>query len=44
MTGGAMNQGIVRFLVEGAKVDADGRIIKSEIEGDRAPLMKITRT
>jgi len=41
MTGGAMNQGIVRFLVEGAKVDADGRIIKSEIEGDRAPLMKL---
>ena len=41
MTGGAMNQGIVRFLVEGAKVDADGRIIKSEIENDRAPLMKL---
>ena len=40
MTGGATNQGIVRFLVEGAVVNPDGSITKSD-DADRAPLMKL---
>lgn len=39
-TSTSTNQGIVRFLTESAKVDADGKIIKGD-EHDRTPLMKV---
>lgn len=42
MTGGATNQGIVRYLTEGAKVGPTGRIVPGDpatAEGARAPLM-----
>ena len=39
-TGTGINQGVTRFLLEGASVDGEGRILKSEIENDRTPLMK----
>lgn len=42
MTGGATNQGIVRYLTEGARVGPDGRIVPGDPEtvtGSRAPLM-----
>lgn len=40
MTNGSVNQGITRYLVEGAQVGADGRIIPSADPNDRTPLMK----
>lgn len=42
MTGGATNQGIVRYLTTDAKVGPDGRIVPGDpetITGSRAPLM-----
>ncbi|WP_145978548.1 hypothetical protein [Granulicoccus phenolivorans] len=42
MTGGATNQGIVRYLTTDARVDPDGRIIPGDpatLTGARAPLM-----
>ena len=42
MTGGATNQGIVRYLTEDAKVSANGRIVPGDpkvLSGARAPLM-----
>lgn len=42
MTGGATNQGIVRYLTADAQVDKDGRIVPGDPEtltGSRAPLM-----
>lgn len=39
-TGTGTNQGTVRFLVEGAVVNPDGSITKSEIENDRTPIFK----
>lgn len=42
MTGGAMNQGIVRYLTTDAEVGPDGRIVPGDPEtlsGARAPLM-----
>ncbi len=45
MTNGSVNQGITRYLVEGAQVDeATGKIIPSADKGDRAPLMKLPET
>ncbi len=45
MTNGAVYQGITRYLVEGAKVDAKtGRVIPSEDTADRTPLMKLPET
>lgn len=44
MTNGAVYQGITRYLVEGADVDASGKIIPSAVAGDRAPLMKLPET
>ncbi|MEU0030664.1 hypothetical protein [Streptomyces sp. NPDC006335] len=43
MTGGATNQGIVRYLTTQAQVDADGRIVPSDesVAGQRAPLMAL---
>lgn len=44
MTGGATNQGIVRYLSADATVDADGRIVPGDPEtltGSRAPLMTL---
>ncbi|MER6520098.1 hypothetical protein ABT246_24990 [Streptomyces sp. NPDC001553] len=43
MTGGATNQGIVRYLTTQAKVDADGRITPGDesVAGQRAPLMAL---
>lgn len=38
-TATSINQGVVRFLVSGARVDRDGKIIKSTKDGDRTPLM-----
>lgn len=38
-TSGSTNQGIVRFLVEGATVEPDGRIIPGDLN-DKTPLMK----
>lgn len=40
MTGSAKNQGVVRFLTQGAQVNPDGSITRSDIEGDRTPLMQ----
>ena len=39
LTGGGTNQGTVRFLTEGAVVNPDGSITKSDVT-DRSPLMK----
>ncbi|MFK0244575.1 hypothetical protein ACIQUM_07740 [Amycolatopsis azurea] len=42
MTGGATNQGIVRYLTDGAVVNADGTIVPGDpatVTGSRAPLM-----
>lgn len=42
MTGGATNQGIVRYLTEDAQVGLDGRIVPGDpdtVTGSRAPLM-----
>lgn len=42
MTGGATNQGIVRYLTEDAQVSPDGRIVPGDptvLSGARAPLM-----
>ncbi len=45
MTNGAVYQGITRYMVEGARVDAaSGRIIQSDDVEDRAPLMKLSET
>ncbi|MFD7537472.1 hypothetical protein [Streptomyces sp. NPDC059819] len=43
MTGGATNQGIVRYLTTQARVDADGRIVPGDesVAGQRAPLMAL---
>lgn len=44
MTGGATNQGIVRYLTADAQVGADGRIVPGDPEtlsGSRAPLMTL---
>ncbi|MEV7953014.1 hypothetical protein [Streptomyces sp. NPDC088141] len=43
MTGGATNQGIVRYLTTQAQVDADGRIVPGDtsLAGQRAPLMTL---
>ncbi|MFE6939675.1 hypothetical protein [Streptomyces chartreusis] len=43
MTGGATNQGIVRYLTTQAQVDADGRIMPGDESGagQRAPLMAL---
>lgn len=43
MTNGAVYQGITRYMVEGAEVDEDGRIVPGESD-DRAPLMKMPET
>lgn len=40
MTSGGTNQGVVRYLVEGAEVAPDGSIVPSEDKNDRTPLMK----
>lgn len=39
MTSGSINQGVTRYLVEGAQVGEDGRIAPSS-KDDRTPLMK----
>lgn len=39
LTGSGKNQGIVRYLVEGASVTSDGRIIPSEDKHARAPIV-----
>lgn len=39
-TSTSVNQGVVRYLVESAKVNADGSIIKGD-ENDRTPLLKM---
>jgi hypothetical protein len=45
MTNGAVYQGITRYLVEGASVDAEtGKIVPSADPADRAPLMKLPAT
>ncbi|MGW2984289.1 hypothetical protein [Streptomyces goshikiensis] len=43
MTGGATNQGIVRYLTAHARVDAEGRIVPGDqsVAGQRAPLMAL---
>ncbi|MEU7320931.1 hypothetical protein ABZ682_10265 [Streptomyces griseoviridis] len=43
MTGGATNQGIVRYLTTQARVDTDGRIVPGDesVAGQRAPLMAL---
>ncbi|MFC9756698.1 hypothetical protein [Streptomyces sp. NPDC056921] len=43
MTGGATNQGIVRYLTTQAQVDNDGRIVPGDetVAGQRAPLMTL---
>ncbi|MCY0929621.1 hypothetical protein OTB20_26175 [Streptomyces sp. H27-H1] len=43
MTGGATNQGIVRYLTTQAQVDNDGRIVPGDksVAGQRAPLMAL---
>ncbi|MEW1629699.1 hypothetical protein AB0387_20215 [Streptomyces sp. NPDC089173] len=43
MTGGATNQGIVRYLTTQAQVDTDGRIVPGDesVAGQRAPLMAL---
>ncbi|MFD8609398.1 hypothetical protein [Streptomyces sp. NPDC059631] len=43
MTGGATNQGIVRYLTAQAQVEADGRIVPGDesVAGQRAPLMAL---
>ncbi|MDQ1031409.1 hypothetical protein QF035_008991 [Streptomyces umbrinus] len=43
MTGGATNQGIVRYLTTQAQVDADGRIVPGDesVAGQRAPLVAL---
>lgn len=38
MTSSGVNQGVTRYLVSGAQVNADGSIVPSD-KGDRAPLM-----
>lgn len=38
-TATSTNQGTLRYLVDGAKVDADGRIIPSEDKNDRCAIM-----
>lgn len=44
MTGGATNQGIVRYLTTQAQVDADGRIVPGDesVAGQRSPLMALS--
>lgn len=47
MTGGATNQGIVRYLTADAQVEAQGRIVPGDPEtltGARAPLMTLPET
>lgn len=45
MTNGAVYQGITRYLVDGASVDAEtGKITPSADLADRAPLMKLPQT
>lgn len=45
MTNGAVYQGVTRYLVEGAGIDAaTGKIIPSTDLADRAPLMKLPET
>ncbi|WP_061711884.1 hypothetical protein [Kocuria palustris] len=47
MTGGATNQGIVRYLTADAQVDEQGRIVPgdpSTLTGSRAPLMTLPET
>lgn len=39
VTAGSINQGITRYLVDSARVDADGRIIQGAVD-DRTALMK----
>ena len=39
MTGSAKNQGVVRFLTAGARINPDGSITASAVEDDRTPLM-----
>ncbi|MFF8914190.1 hypothetical protein ACF08M_12900 [Streptomyces sp. NPDC015032] len=43
MTGGATNQGIVRYLTTQAQIDSDGRIVPGDetAAGQRAPLMTL---
>ncbi|TLS46057.1 hypothetical protein FE633_10920 [Streptomyces montanus] len=43
MTGGATNQGIVRYLTTQAQIDGDGRIVPGDetVAGQRAPLMTL---
>ncbi|MFI5702550.1 hypothetical protein ACIA78_21195 [Streptomyces xanthochromogenes] len=43
MTGGATNQGIVRYLTTQAQVNADGRVVPGDesVAGQRAPLMAL---
>lgn len=43
MTNGAVYQGVLRYMVEGAEVTADGRIVPGD-KDDRAPLMKMPET
>ncbi len=43
MTNGAVYQGVLRYMTEGAEVTADGRIIPGD-KDDRAPLMKMPET
>lgn len=39
LTGSGKNQGIIRYLVEGATFDSEGKIIPSEDKNARAPIM-----
>ena len=39
LTGSGKNQGIIRYLVEGARFDEDGKILPSEDKNARAPIM-----
>lgn len=39
LTGSGKNQGLIRYLVEGAYFDPDGKIVPSEDKNARAPLM-----
>lgn len=39
LTGSGKNQGIIRYLVEGASFDSEGKIVPSENKSARAPIM-----
>lgn len=39
LTGSGKNQGLIRYLAEGAYFDADGKIVPSEDKNARAPIM-----